>query len=122
METRQMENALETDFLDLYEQAENGSPEAQYQLGLCFLNGIGIRRDARLAEVWLLKSASANHLGAIRDLQWIHEAALLDIERVSQWLAAPVKQPEPVVTEPVTEPVQKPEPVLAPLACLPAGS
>lgn len=110
-----MENALETDFLDLYEQAENGSPEAQYQLGLCFLNGIGIRRDARLAEVWLLKSASANHLGAIRDLQWIHEAALLDIERVSQWLAAPVKQPEPVVTEPVTEPVQKPEPVLAPL-------
>lgn len=118
-----MENAPDTDFLLLYEQAENGNPEAQYQLGLCFLNGIGIHQDIRLAKLWLLKSTSANHPEAARSLQWINEAALLDVNLVNQWLtaqAAPQKtQPQPVIQTPVKEaepvPIPIPAPVLAPL-------
>ncbi len=117
-----MENEPETDFLLLYEQAENGHPEAQYQLGLCFLNGMGIRQDIRLAEVWLLKSALAHHPEAVRSLQWIHEAALLDVDLVNQWLSGQAVQPEPVqpssppaVQQPVPIPEPKPVPVLVPL-------
>ncbi len=118
MESGQINNA-EADFLSLYEQAENGNPDAQYQLGLCFLNGMGIRQDTQLAEVWLLKAASANHPEAIRDLQWIHEASLLDIDRLKQRLAeqaqqksveVPVPQPDPQPVIPVPVPIPEPEP------------
>lgn len=107
-----MENIQETDFLLLYGQAENGNPEAQYQLGLCFLNGIGIHRNTPLAKVWLLKSASAGHPGAVRDLQWMDEAALLDVVRVNQWLADSVERSQPVKPEPV----KIEEPPLRPLS------
>lgn len=123
MESSQIDNNAEADFLSLYEQAENGNPEAQYQLGLCFLNGMGTSRNTQLAEVWLLKAASAHHPQAVRDLQWIHEAALLDIELLKQRLIEQaqqlVPQPEPQKVSPEPPPVPVPEPEPEPLPHLP---
>ena len=41
----------------LIEQAERGSPEAQYRLGMCFKEGKGVRRCSRKALFWLRQAA-----------------------------------------------------------------
>lgn len=125
MDSSQIDNNAEADFLSLYGQAENGDPEAQYQLGLCFLNEMGTVGNTQLAEVWLLKAASAHHAQALRDLRWIHEASLLDIDLLKQRLAEqagqPVSQPESqtVAPVPIPAPVPEPEPEPIPLPPLP---
>ncbi len=103
METHQIENTPEADFLRLYEQAENGNPEAQHRLGFCFLSGIGIHRDFLLAKMWLLKSASAGYPEAVRDLQWVHEASLLDVTQINQWLAEQKEQPRRESSAPASD-------------------
>jgi hypothetical protein len=39
------------------EQANNGSPYAQYQMGLHYLNGEGVEKNTATAREWFLKSA-----------------------------------------------------------------
>lgn len=44
--------------------AEQGDASAQYNLGLCYLQGIGIERNVAEAEKWLERSASQNFVSA----------------------------------------------------------
>jgi TPR repeat protein len=44
---------------ELLVAANRGNPEAQYVVGLCYLNGWGVVSDKGVAENWFLKSAQA---------------------------------------------------------------
>ena len=109
MERNRIQDTLDIDVFHLYEQAEGGDVVAQYQLGLCFLNGIGFRQDTLLAKVWLLKAASLGYAQAGRDLQWIDEASLLDPHLIQQYLKeqlfVEVDSPlQPAITKTASEP------------------
>ncbi len=52
----------------LIENAEDGNPEAQFQLGLAFYNGDGINKNYREAYHWFLK---ANEQGIYEAQHWI---------------------------------------------------
>ena len=121
MENRQIENTPEIGFLVLYQKAEDGDAFSQYQLGLCFLNGMGVARNPFLARFWLSKAALSGHTAAVRELQWIEESALLDTEQVARWLKAQTlkqeaeKAQEAPVKEASPEPVPAPEPAPVPV-------
>ena len=66
----------------LIENAEDGNPEAQFQLGLAFYNGDGINKNYREAYHWFLK---ANEQGIYEAQHWISKMmkihVLIDTER-----------------------------------------
>ena len=49
------------EFKKTKEQAEKGDAIAQYNLGLCYANGIGVSKDKVEASVWYRKSAEQGH-------------------------------------------------------------
>ena len=66
----------------LIENAEDGNPEAQFQLGLAFYNGDGINKNYREAYHWFLK---ANEQGIHEAQHWISKMmkihVMIDTER-----------------------------------------
>lgn len=48
---------LEENIPDIHQQAEQGNPKAQYQLGLMYLSGQGIQKDVKAAAKWYRKAA-----------------------------------------------------------------
>jgi TPR repeat protein len=48
---------LEVQFLKYKSKAENGDPEAQYNLGKCYAKGLGVAQDGAEAVKWFRKSA-----------------------------------------------------------------
>ena len=58
----------------LYEQlAYNGNIDAQYNLGIFFYNGIGVKQNKVLAFIWLSTAASKNHKLAQNKLGFMYE-------------------------------------------------
>ncbi|MBC8002445.1 MAG: SEL1-like repeat protein [Opitutaceae bacterium] len=49
-------------------RAEEGSATAQYDLGVRFLNGDGVKKDRELAMKWLRKAADQDHTQAAKKL------------------------------------------------------
>src|SRR5208282_4257326 len=45
------------DLLRLHSAAEQGIPEAQFRLGHCCLNGLGVPEDCAMAAIWWRKAA-----------------------------------------------------------------
>jgi len=45
--------------------AERGLPQAQYQLALCFNDGIGVTRDRPVSLQWLTRAADRNHVDSM---------------------------------------------------------
>ena len=43
--------------IELLRAANQGAPEAQYVVGVCYANGLGVDADRDVAEKWFLKSA-----------------------------------------------------------------
>lgn len=74
--------------------AEQGDADAQCQLGLYYMNGIGVGRDEDEAVKWLEKAANKNHAQAQYNLG-IYYAKFSDDEARSlavRWLNEAVKQ------------------------------
>jgi TPR repeat protein len=44
--------------------AQQGLLRAQFNLGLCHLYGTGVRKNQRVARLWLRRAASAGHKNA----------------------------------------------------------
>ena len=51
------------------EQAEKGRPGAQYELGMRYLKGDGVPKDAKLGRDWLSKSAAQGESEAVKKLK-----------------------------------------------------
>ncbi len=74
--------------------AEKGNAAAQCQMGLLYMNGLGVDRDEDKAVEWLKKAAAKNHAQAQYNLG-IYYARFSDKEAVRQamkWLKEAVKQ------------------------------
>jgi TPR repeat protein len=53
---------------ELEATAGRGDPEAQYQMGVASISGLGAQRNARLAVTWLERAASQGHEAAAQQL------------------------------------------------------
>ncbi|MGN0918359.1 MAG: tetratricopeptide repeat protein, partial [Oxalobacter sp.] len=60
----------------LYRLASQGDADAQYRLGMRYLNGIGTPQDIRLAYIWIGKAADRNHEQAKQDLEHLRTAGI----------------------------------------------
>jgi len=59
--------------LALYQPAaENGDPEAQYNLGLLYLEGNGVKKNEKLGAEWIQKAADQGHIAAKKKLAWCY--------------------------------------------------
>ncbi len=48
--------------MELYHKAANqDQPDAQYNLGVCYLNGTGVKRDRAQAVYWCSEAADQGH-------------------------------------------------------------
>ena len=56
----------------LMEKAEQGDAESQYQLGLLYLDGIGIKKNEKLAAELFKKAMDQGHLDAQRKLAFCY--------------------------------------------------
>jgi len=56
-------------------KAEEGADYAQYDLGIRYLNGDGVEKNADTAKQWLDKAAKNGHSGAKKKLQELKEAS-----------------------------------------------
>lgn len=56
--------------------AQQGNPDAQYNLGAHFANGNGVQQDYRQAAAWYGKAAQQGHPRALHDLADLHEEGL----------------------------------------------
>ena len=56
--------------------AQKGSPEAEYQLGLCYWSGLGIAQSWKHAKEWLTKASDHGHYRAMYELGCIYHYAI----------------------------------------------
>jgi len=56
--------------LEITKAANQGNADAQYQLGLCYFNGNGVRRNYTKAAVWFRMAAEQGHTHAQYQLWW----------------------------------------------------
>ncbi len=52
--------------------AEQGDAEAQYQLGLIYIEGKGVKKDLKAGAAWLQKAADQKHIEALKKLSWCY--------------------------------------------------
>ena len=52
--------------------AEQGDAEAQYQLGLIYLEGSGVKKDLKVGAEWIQKAAAQGHSEALKKLSWCY--------------------------------------------------
>ena len=53
----------------LRERADAGDPEAQFKLGECYRDGIGVSKELTEAKRWLQAAANTGHQGAMAALE-----------------------------------------------------
>jgi TPR repeat protein len=78
----------------LRERAEAGEVEAQYQLGLRLLHGVGVRTDYTEAERWLRLAAQHELPGAQFCLGYMHDEGMglrRDAQEAARWYEAAAK-------------------------------
>jgi len=56
----------------LLQNAENGDPDAQYALGLLYLEGQGVKKDEKTAAEWFQKATDQGHKEAQKKLSWCY--------------------------------------------------
>ena len=61
--------------------AEGGLSEGAYHLAVAYLNGRGVRAQARAAKRWLLVAAEAGHAVAMHELAQLYAAGGVGVER-----------------------------------------
>ena len=64
--------AMDPQVLDLKQKADQGDAEAQYQIGLLYLEGEAVKKNEKLAAEFLQKATDQGHLDAQRKLAWCY--------------------------------------------------
>ena len=75
-------------FEELKKEADRGDAEAQYRLGLCYLEGKGTNSDRRMAHMYFKKSANQGNSDAMVKMGEFHErgdVAKLDFKEAFEW-------------------------------------
>jgi hypothetical protein len=78
--------------------AEDGDPEAQYQLGIRYESGVRVKRDYVQALHWFTEAANSGHVMAMKSLADIYARGLdgvgVDKARAAQWSEKATKAEE----------------------------
>lgn len=74
------------DYLDLLEE-DQSSPEVQYQLGLCYLEGRGVEANAQRARAWMQEAANQGYEPAVQALHRQEAAESVNEKNLAQWCA-----------------------------------
>lgn len=75
--------------------AEQGSTEAQFNLGDCYLNGLGVTRDAVEAAKWFRKAAELGHAKSQNNLGLCYvrgEGVPQDLSESAKWFHKAAEQ------------------------------
>ena len=75
--------------------AEKGNAEAQYNLGFCYEEGIGVTKDEKKAFEWYQRAAEQGHATAQYNLGWCYENGRgvdTDAEKAAEWYQKAAKQ------------------------------
>ena len=56
----------------LLRTAQNGDPEAQFQIGVCFKDGLGVKANKAEAVAWYSKASAKGHPGAQHNLAYCY--------------------------------------------------
>lgn len=78
----------ETDFAQIKQDAQRGNAAAQYNLGVMYNQGLGVRQDYTLARQWYEKAASQGHAKAQVNLGMMYEGGLgvrQDLGAAKEW-------------------------------------
>ncbi len=87
-----IEEPVETDqdIQELIAKAEQGDPDAQYELGICYLHGEGVERNEEEAVKWLTEAAEQGHVDAQYELGIYY--TYVDYEEAAKWLTEAAEQ------------------------------
>ena len=75
-------------FEDCKKMAEGGDAEAQYRLGLCYLDGKGTEFDSDKAYIFFKKSANQGNSDAMVKMGWFYERGVVvkhDLKKAFEW-------------------------------------
>jgi uncharacterized protein len=73
--------------VELLRAANQGAPEAQYVVGLCYANGLGVEVDKSIAERWFVKSAQEGFAASQYELSLLlQERDENDLTEAISWL------------------------------------
>lgn len=67
-----------------------GSAEAMMEVAGCYRDGVGVKRDAKLAFTWMERAAEAGSEGAKLNMIHFHEMGIgtkKDLARATEWQA-----------------------------------
>lgn len=84
IESKDYKAALEI----LHSLAENGDPEAQYQLAVCYVKGYGVEKSDTEASSWLRKAAESGHELSLYSLGQQYEeghGVAIDEKQAAKW-------------------------------------
>jgi len=95
---------LKIELMEKYRQgAEAGDAVAQFELGRCYAEGLGVQQDPKLSVMWFLKAAEQGHAVAQKQLAWCYANGLgvkKDPEQAKAWAdKAAAQENSPTPTE-----------------------
>jgi len=80
-------NQYKLSFLEYKDLANSGNTNAQYNLGIFYYNGIGVKQDKVLAFIWLQTASKNNHKLAQNKLGYMYEKGdIPDIKNIDKAL------------------------------------
>lgn len=91
--------SAQEDIISLYEKAQSGDAQAQYELGMHYLKGDGIKKDAAKALGWYRKAAEQGHALAKQTLELVSDLGL-DIAAPAEATAPIADKQAPAASSP----------------------
>ena len=67
---------ISSNFSNCFCAANLGDPEAQYELGMLYVTGTGIKKDHREAMYWFILAADRKHPAAVKQVEKLKASAL----------------------------------------------
>lgn len=119
---------MDEEVADMHEMATSGDAEAQYGMGVCYLEGEDIPQDLPEAAAWFRKSADQGNIEAQASLAEMYltgEGVPKDLVQACLWfrLAGQAEKCEPLVKQMTRDQVQEAERLFAehPMSRIPAA-
>ena len=86
---------MSSEALEYLKKAQQGDPEAQFNLGWCYANGKGVKQDWQKAIEWFTKAAEQGSAVAQRNLGWCYEdgkGVKQDYKKAVEWYTKAAQQ------------------------------
>ena len=86
----------QTKYEKYIDAANQGDAEAQYQIGMCYREGTGVRKNMKMSAQWFTKSAEQGHAKAQFQIGWAYNFKVYvvkpDREQALYWMTKSAEQ------------------------------